>query len=140
MITRRDMVMVALAAFLFGSTAGVLGGMVGARILMNVGIEMSRSMRPPGAPFWNLMHHGPAEGPQGPPPVLDRLERVLDLTPAQRESIGVILVRSRGRFDALRDSLDSQIEAQLTPTQRAQWRTMHPPGPPRGDSGWPHHP
>ena len=137
MITRRDLVMVALAAFLFGSTAGVLGGMVGARILMNVGMEMSRSMRRPSAPFWIRMHHEP---PEGPPPVLDRLERELDLTPAQRESIGVRLMRSRTRFGALRDSLDAQIESQLTPTQRAQWRMMHPPGPPRGDGGWPRHP
>jgi hypothetical protein len=139
MITRRDIIMVAFAAFLFGSTAGVLGGMVGARILMNVGMEMSRSMRRPSAPFWSHMHHEPPEGPPGPPPVVDRLGRMLDLTPAQRESIGVLLMRSRTRFGALRDSLDAEIESQLTPAQRQQWRMMHSQGPPHRED-WPHHP
>ncbi|MGH7740703.1 MAG: hypothetical protein ACRENS_01625 [Candidatus Eiseniibacteriota bacterium] len=139
MITRRDLVMVALAAFLFGGTAGLLGGMVGARILTNVGMRVSGEMRPPGAPFWRIMRRPSNDGPPGPPPVLGRLANVLDLTPAQRESISVVLERSRGRFDALRDSLDAQIEARLTEAQREQWRMMHEHGPPRRED-WPRHP
>jgi hypothetical protein len=137
MITRRDLVTVALASFLFGGSAGVLGGMVGARILMNVGMNMANHMASPGAPF-RLMMRRPSEGrPGGPPPALDRLANVLDLSPAQRESIGAVLERSRDRFDALRDSLDTEIEARLTPTQRVQWRMMHEHEPRRGPE-WPH--
>jgi len=124
-ITRRDIVMIALAAFLFGGTAGLLGGVVGARMLMRFGTYMSSPMREPG-PFWRMRQGGPPGGPAGPPPVLRRLERVLDLTAAQRESIGAVLTRSRSRFQALRDSLDREIDAQLTPQQRNEWRVLHP--------------
>jgi hypothetical protein len=138
-ITRRDLLMVAIAAFLFGGTAGIVGGMIGARMLMRFGMYMAGPMRTPGGPYWDRRHPGPPGGPPGPPPVLRRLERVLDLSPAQRESIGVVLERSRGRFEAMRDSLDAQIEAQLTPTQRTQWRMLREQGPPEHEN-WPHRP
>lgn len=140
MITRRDLVMVAIAAFLFGGAAGIVGGIVGARMVMHLGRYMADPMRAPGGPYWGMRHPGPPPGgPPGPPPVLRRLERVLDLSPAQRESIGVVLERSRGRFDTLRDSLDRQIEAQLTPAQGEQWRAMRRLDAPDREH-WPHHP
>lgn len=131
MITRRDLVMVALAAFLFGSTAGLLAGMAGARLLMGFGVSMANQRHAQDGPSWRGMRRAPGDGPPGPPPILGRLANALDLTPAQRESIAVVLERSRGRFDAMRDSLNSQIEARLTPTQREQWRMMREHGPPR---------
>ena len=140
MITRRDIIMVAIAAFLFGGTAGLFAGTVGMRVLMNVGMHVMHRVNPwdsHAGPPWGP-HPGSPDGPPGPPAVLHRLERVLELTPAQRESIGVVLERSRGRMDALRDSLDAEIEARLTPPQRAEWRLMQRHHPPRGEN-WPHH-
>ena len=123
MITRRDLVIVVIAAFLFGSTAGLLGGMVGARLLMDFGVHMADLRRQPGG-FGRMR----GEGRDGPPPtrmVVERLSRALDLSPAQRESIGAVLDRSRARFETQRDSLEHEIERQLTPAQREQWHMMH---------------
>ena len=123
MITRRDIVMVAIASFLFGGTAGLLGGMVGARLLMGFGMEMAGPMRPSG-PFFRMRHPSP-DGPPPTPMVVERLSRALGLSAAQRESVGAVLSRSRSRFEAQRDSLEHEIEKQLTPAQREQWRMMH---------------
>lgn len=144
MITRRDLVMVAIASFLFGGTAGLLGGMLGARMIMGWGMEMAGPMRGPGG--FGAMHREGHDGPPPTPVVVERLSRALGLSPAQRESIGAVLDRSRARFAAQRDSLNRQIERQLTPPQREQWRMMreHPfipgerhPGPPGDGPGPP---
>jgi hypothetical protein len=141
-ITRRDLVIVVIAAFLFGSTAGLLGGMVGARLLMSFGVEMANNRRPGGG--FGRMRREDHDGPPPTPMVVERLSRALDLTPAQRESIAAVLDHSRARFAAQRDSLERQIERQLTPAQREQWRMMHEhpfvpggphPGPPGGPFG-----
>ncbi len=110
--------MVAVVAFLSGSAAGLLAGMVGARFAHELAFGLH------GGPRWGEARPPGALG--GPPPAaLRRLERMLHLTPAQSESIATVLDRSRNRFDALSDSLRAQIEAQLTPAQRVEWRALH---------------
>ena len=135
MIPRSQLVVAAIAAFLFGTTLGLISGIAGAGFMLGLSHggmrdhEMHRIL---------LRERGmPGVPPE--PPIVFRLERELDLKPAQRDSISGILLRSRGRFAALRDSLRHEIETQLTPSQRDEWRRMER----RMDSWrgpWPHRP
>jgi Spy/CpxP family protein refolding chaperone len=125
MISKRELVIAVTVALLIGIALGIMGGMIGARYLTGM----------PG-PFGpgGHGHHG---GMGGPPP-LARLERALDLSPAQVDSIEAIFNRSRARFEARRDSMRSEIDAQLTPEQRTKWKQMESQF--RHDrDGW-HHP
>ena len=118
MIPRSQLVIALIAAFLFGTTLGLLSGIAGASFMLG----WSRGMEHHG--YERHFFGGPGGPPGGPPMVVLRLERELDLKPAQRDSITAILTRSRGRFAALRESLRSQIDAQLTPSQRDEWQRM----------------
>lgn len=108
MISKRELVIAVSAALVIGLALGIMGGMVGARFMAGM----------PG----HFGHHGP-RGMGGPEP-LARLERALDLSPAQADSIEAIFERSRVRFEARRDSMRNEIDAQLTPEQRAKWKQM----------------
>ncbi len=55
--------------------------------------------------------------------MVSHLERLLELSPAQADSIGAEIERSRGDFAQVRDSLHARIERHLTPQQRERWRS-----------------
>jgi len=55
---------------------------------------------------------------------LPRLTKALDLTPDQVERLRPKLEHSRAEFAAVRESLVSRIETELTPEQLARWREM----------------
>jgi Spy/CpxP family protein refolding chaperone len=109
----RTAALLLLAAFLLGALAG--------------GAAMALARRNPGM--------GPGGRPQGSSGYLARLSRDLDLTPAQRDSVGAILKRFeprmdsiwqdfRPRFDTLRAELRTTINAQLTPDQQRQYAKL----------------
>ncbi len=67
--------------------------------------------------------------------VVPYLARELDLTAAQRDSVHAIFERhrcdmaalwrqTRPRFDSLRATIDAEIEAQLSPTQRERFHAL----------------
>jgi Spy/CpxP family protein refolding chaperone len=81
---------------------------------------------------WRRGHGGMAAGARG---IQSFLGRELDLTAAQRDSVRAILERSRPkleaiwrdvrpRVDSVRSTIDSEIAAQLTPTQRARFEEI----------------
>lgn len=90
------------------------------------------------APRWLSYGHppGPAAQPGrggllGGPRMLERLERELELTPAQKEKIAPIVARmedetrrmrreSVQQFRAAMDKTNAEIAAELTPAQRAK--------------------
>jgi len=72
---------------------------------------------------------------RGPDAVVPYLARTLDLTAAQRDSVHAIFERhrcdmaalwrqTRPRFDSLRATIDAEIEAQLSPTQRERFHAL----------------
>jgi Spy/CpxP family protein refolding chaperone len=107
----RTATLLLLAAFLLGAVAGAGG--------------MALYRRP-----------GPAAGhTPGPSGYLSRLSRDLDLTPAQRDSVGAILKHYepqmdsvwqnfRPTFETLRARLRSDINAQLTPDQQRRYAEL----------------
>ena len=106
-----------LAAFLFGTTAGLVGGFV-----------LARGTGPGWGPFAG------APGPGGPrfdrgmprPPraVRQFVERELQLTPEQSEQFRAALERQRARMDAVHDSVRAEMDRVLTPEQRERWKQM----------------
>lgn len=81
---------------------------------------------------WRGGHGGMAPGARG---IQSFLGRELDLTAAQRDSVRAIFERSRPkleaiwrdvrpRVDSVRSTMDSEIAAQLTPTQRARFEEI----------------
>jgi hypothetical protein len=129
-ISRSGFVIAVAAALLSGISLGLIGGILSVRYVMGTWMPAPREHH-------GWMRGGPPEGPPGaPPPGVIRLEHALDLSPAQRESIEAIVMRTRTRFAAMRDSLHRQIDAQLTPAQREKWHSLdHRWLPPRGP--WP---
>ena len=119
MISRSGFLIALTAALISGISLGLIGGLLSAHFVRDVWV-----------PF-GMGHHGPPGGPGGPPPGVMRLEHELDLAPAQRDSIEAIVKRSRGRFEALRDSLRREIDTQLTPAQRDHWHRIERRFPPR---------
>jgi len=88
-----------------------------------------------------MFHHGPSGPPGTPSPrmLVPRLQRLLDLTPAQAEAIRGEIERSRGDFSQVRDSLHARIERHLTPQQRERWRGMERERDPGGPGGFDPH-
>jgi Spy/CpxP family protein refolding chaperone len=81
---------------------------------------------------WRRGHGGMGPGARG---IQSFLGRELDLTAAQRDSVRAILERSRPkleaiwrdvrpRVDSVRSTIDSEIAAQLTPTQRTRFEEI----------------
>jgi hypothetical protein len=108
---RRSALLLLLAAFLAGGGAGVLVG---------------RSLGPDGHP---------PRRPRGENGYLARLTRDLDLSPAQRDSVRVVLERyrpgfdsvwaeSRPRYETLRTRVRSDIRAQLGPEQQTRYDSI----------------
>jgi hypothetical protein len=83
-----------------------------------------------------LLHRhgtGPGGHRRGPERMLSRLTHDLNLTPAQHDSVRVVLEQhwtamsalwdsTRPRFDSLRAALDSAVVRQLTPEQQTKYR------------------
>ena len=108
MISRGGFVIAIIAALLSGVSLGLIAGILSVKYVMRAW-----------APY--AMEHRHEHGP-GPPPGVVRLERELGLSPAQKDSVEAIVERSHARFEAMRDSLRRQIDAQLTPQQREKWQ------------------
>ncbi|HXG43297.1 MAG TPA: periplasmic heavy metal sensor [Gemmatimonadales bacterium] len=80
--------------------------------------------------------HGPGRGRwHGPEGYVRLLDRELDLSPAQEDSVRAILRRSAGameslwaavrpRFDSLRTVIRAEVRAQLTPEQQARYQDL----------------
>jgi len=113
-VNRTAIVTSLVAMFLTGVSAGLIGGMVfshshpGGRGTGLFGLPM-RQGNPPGGRL--------AEA-------LPRLAKSLDLTPDQVARIRPKLERTRGEFGAVRESLMSRIESELTPQQLERWRDL----------------
>ena len=127
MISRGQFLAATIAVLLLGISVGMFAGLFLWRFSMHEW-----------RPRWE--HHGPhggPGGPGGPPPGVMRLERELDQSPAQRDSIQAIVERSHARFEAMRDSLRHEIEAQLTPKQRDEWQERERRREPWRGGPWP---
>lgn len=107
----RTATLLLLAAFLLGAVAGA------------------------GALALSKRRPGPGTHQQGQSGYLGRLSRDLDLTPAQRDSVGAILKHYEPRmdsvwqqfrptFETLRAELRSDINAQLTPDQQRRYAEL----------------
>jgi len=108
----RGLVIAIVAAFIVGCSAGMVGGIVFARFVM--------------LPAAHVAGHriGPRPGPPHGGPMLEMLERGLDLTPDQRERIERILEESRHGYAVVRESTHAAIARELTPAQRERWTQM----------------
>jgi Spy/CpxP family protein refolding chaperone len=111
MIPSRNPLLLLTAALLLGGGIGLITGM-----------QVARQDR----------GHSHGRGPRGH---VERLQRELDLTPDQRDSVRAILERhrpgfdsvwaeSRPRYETLRDRVRSDIRAQLDPHQQRRYDDM----------------
>jgi hypothetical protein len=128
----RGIVIAVVAALVVGFSAGLVAGIV----FMRFGPPLPPPFAGPGRPGHDAPHaEGPGPlgmGPMGmgpgsrmmPGPLLARLERELDLTPAQRDRILTALREVRARHVALRESTHAAIQRELTGSQRARWREL----------------
>jgi len=135
-MSRSAIIISLLATFLVGCSFGLVGGMVVSHL---IAAHHHRWHGPEGA--WRPDR---LRGPGGPGlgEAMPRLEWALDLTPAQIERIQPKVLATRREFAAVRESLRSRIESELTPVQRERWRAMQLehgfPGEPRGPWGRAH--
>lgn len=115
---------------------------------VGVGMALDRFMHRP--PFARGEFGGPGGGPPAPElrermaeKISGRLERELDLTPAQRAQIQTMIPRHIAEFDSVRRAVEPQvgavllrsweeIAALLTPEQRTRWQAMRAERGPRG--------
>lgn len=106
-----------LAAFLFGTTAGLVGGFL-----------LARSAGPGFGPFAGAPRSGGQRFERGPgrPPraVMKYVEHELGLTPEQSKLFRAALDRQRERMDAVHDSVRAEMGRVLTPEQRERWRQL----------------
>jgi hypothetical protein len=105
----RGLVIAIVAAFIVGCSAGMVGGILFARFAMRPEAHMGRDERGRG-------------GPRGRTPLMERIERTLDLAPEQRQRIERVLEESRKGYGVVRESTHAAIERELTPDQRERWR------------------
>jgi Spy/CpxP family protein refolding chaperone len=110
----RGLVIGILAAFIVGCSLGMVGGIVFARY---AGMPGSHWAGRPGGPRQGGPQHGRG-------PMLERLERSLDLTPDQKDRVERILEESRRGYALVRESTHTAIERELTPAQRDEWKQM----------------
>jgi Spy/CpxP family protein refolding chaperone len=109
---------------------------VGCAIGLIVGVLFARSMFfVPRPPFGGHFGH-----PGRPGMVMGMIERRLDLTKAQSDTLEKIVESSRADVDSIRAQTRQQILKVLTPEQRTKWERMdqhffHHGGPPRGPDG-----
>ena len=110
----RGLVIGILAAFIVGCSLGMVGGIVFARY---AGMPGSHWAGRPDGPRQGGREHGRG-------PMLERLERSLDLTPDQKDRVERILEESRRGYALVRESTHTAIERELTPAQRDEWKQM----------------
>jgi hypothetical protein len=114
---------------------------------VGTGLTVGRLFRP-GHGFGRPGHPGPPGPPPSPAAMADRMGRELELDPDQKTRIEAVFRRGAERFEqfhavtgrefeALRQELNTEIERELTPEQRARFRQLgagprghHPPPPP----------
>ena len=123
-MNRGVIVLAVASALCMGLALGFLGGVFFShRILMHGGEGRMRIER-----RILLRDGGPEDAPPPPPGerpfvhlALRRLERTLDLTPAQTDAIRAEFERTSDRMDGERDSLRVRIASHLTPAQRERF-------------------
>lgn len=108
MIGRRGLAIAIVAAFIVGSSVGLIGGVLFARSVFHPRRDRMIVRRMP----------GPEGGGQRP---LPEMIRSLELTPEQEAQVREEVERSRGDFRTVRESLRVRIARRLTPEQRAEW-------------------
>lgn len=122
-----------LAVFCVGLAGGVL-----------IGRRMGPPPPPRGLPMF--LGGGPPGGVPGPGPLIERLDRELQLTPDQRKRVEAIFDERRGRLEAVqreviaraeqeRRELQQEIRKVLTPEQQSRfdrWIAEQPMGRGRG--------
>ncbi len=151
-MSRKAIVISLLAMFLSGAALGLMGGMLFVHHMHGLPFgpmgrhaaflhdrPMPGDLGGPGGPGRPGGPGGP--GMRGHDPIRDllpRLTRLLDLTPEQLARLEPKVRATREQFGAVRESLHSRIESELTPEQIQRWREMRErapfPGEPR-DAG-----
>jgi hypothetical protein len=115
----RGLVIATAAAFIVGCSAGLMGGILFMRF---GGPGHARDGRHGGRPPWSE-RRGPG-GPGREQRMVPMLERDLDLTPEQARRVEAHLDRARREHAAVRESVNTWIERELTPAQRERWKQM----------------
>jgi len=122
-VTRLAVILATISALCLGLSLGFMGGVMFSRHVLlggphghgGFGFEHR---------FPHMFHHGGGPGGMASRHMMvSRLQRLLDLSPAQADTIGAEIERSRGDFAQVRDSLHARIERHLTPQQRERWRS-----------------
>jgi hypothetical protein len=151
-MSRKAIIISLLAMFLSGAAFGVMGGILFAHHMHERMMGMGGGPGGPGGRHIGMRYAWGFGGPddenrggirivhrQGGEPledVLPHLTRMLELTPEQVARIEPKVRDTRGQFAAVRESLHSRIESELTPEQIERWRElrrhMPNPGEPRG--------
>lgn len=119
MIGRRELVIAVLSAALVGTALGLVVGVVFTRATLGIGPGPWE--RPGG--FGRPHADGPPR-PGGRGPMMRTLAERLDLRPEQAARIDSILGRSRLGYEAMRESVRTAVERELTPEQRKKWSQM----------------
>ena len=133
-MTRLALVLAVVSALCMGVAFGFVGGVVFSRHILHGGPSMEKLFE---RHFSRMDRRGMQGRPGMPSPrmLVPRLQRMLDLTPAQAEAIRGEIERTRGDFAQVRDSLHARIERHLTAKQRERWRDVvreHDPDGPGG--------
>jgi hypothetical protein len=132
-VTRLAVILATISALCLGLALGFMGGVMFSRHVL-----LGGSRERAGFGFEHRFPHGfrRGSGPGGMPSprmMVAHLQRLLELSPAQADSISAEIERSRGDFAQVRDSLHARIERHLTPQQRERWRSAmrewNPDGP-----------
>lgn len=151
-MSRKAIVISLVAMFLSGAALGLMGGIFFAHTMHRMPFDgpMGRHAGLFGRPPMGAPRDGGPGGPGGPgvpggpgmrgrDPInelLPRLTELLDLTPEQIARLEPKVRASREQFGAVRESLHSRIESELTPEQIKRWRELRErtpfPGEPRG--------
>jgi len=114
-MTRGAVILAMVSALFLGVSLGFMSGVVFSRHLL---LERHLSWHE-----WRGGRHG-APGLPSSRALLPHLAEMLDLTPAQGDSVRDEIERTRADFAQVRDSLHARIERHLTPAQRERWRAL----------------
>ena len=106
----RGLMIAIVAAFIVGCSAGMVGGILFARVARRPEAHMRG--RPP----------RPGEAPRERTPMMERIERTLELEPGQRLRIERVLEESRKGYAVVRESAHAAVERELRPDQIERWR------------------
>jgi hypothetical protein len=114
-MTRGAVILAMVSALFLGVSLGFMSGVVFSRHLL---LERHLSWHE-----WRGGRHS-APGLPSSRALLPHLAEMLDLTPAQGDSVRGEIERTRADFAQVRDSLHARIERHLTPAQRERWRAQ----------------